>query len=71
MVGLKRTEITCKYIEVIEEMYNGVITPVKQLDKIQVHSKITIGVHKVSTLISYLFALVMNELTRHHQDEFP
>ena len=32
---------------------------------------ITVGLHQGSALSSYLFALVMDELTRHMQDEVP
>ena len=32
---------------------------------------ITVGLHQGSALSPYLFALVMNELTRHMQDEVP
>ncbi|KAL5542645.1 hypothetical protein UlMin_010355 [Ulmus minor] len=57
------------YVDIIKDMYEGVATSVCSIGGMPNEFPISIGLHQGSTLIPYLFALVMNELTRHHQDD--
>ena len=50
----------------IKDMYDIIETSVKTSE-----FPITIGLHQGLTLSPYLFALVMNELTKLIQDEIP
>ena len=61
---------TKRDIKMIQDMYNGAITTVMTVEKTN-DFHITIGLHQGSALNPYLFALVMDELTRHIQDEVP
>ena len=52
-------------------MYYGAITFVKTTIGETSEFSITVGLHQGSTLSLYLFALVMDELTKHIQDDIP
>lgn len=52
-------------------MYDGVITSVRTTRGETSEFAITIGLHQGSALSSYLFALVIDELTRRIQEEVP
>ena len=52
-------------------MYEGALTSVKTICGEKGVFPVSIGLHPVSTLSLYLFALIMNELTAHIQEEVP
>ncbi|KAJ7976905.1 Retrovirus-related Pol polyprotein LINE-1 [Quillaja saponaria] len=68
---LKKKKVPTKYVEVIKDMYEGVLTRVRTVDSMTGEFPITIGVHQGSSLSPYLFALVMDELTYNIQDRAP
>ena len=55
----------------IQDMYNGAMTTVRIVVGETNDFPITISLHQGSTVRPYLFALVVDELTRHMQDEVP
>ena len=71
MVGLDKHKVPTKYVELIKDMYNNVVTSVRTSDGGTDDFSIRIGLHKGSTLIPYLFALVMDEVTRDIQGDIP
>ena len=52
-------------------MYNRAITIVKITIKETSDFSITVSLHQGSTLSLYLFTLVIDELTKHIQDDIP
>ena len=58
-------------IEIIKEMYEGAVTNVRTTCGKTSEFPTTIGLLQGSTLNPYLFALIMNELTAHIQEEVP
>ena len=52
-------------------MYHGAGARVRTCEGDTKSFKITMGLHQSSTLSPYLFALVMDELTKHIQTEVP
>ena len=60
-----------KYINIINDMYDGVVANVRTCGGITSNFSITIGLHQGSALSLFLFAIVMDELTRVIQDEIP
>ncbi len=68
---LEKKGVSLKYIKVIKDMYNKTITSVRISGGITSEFLTTIGLNQGSTLSPYLFALVMDELTRLIQDEAP
>ena len=52
-------------------MYSGAMTIVRTVIRETNNFPITVGLYQGSALSSYLFALVMEELTIHMQDEVP
>ncbi|KAJ7942848.1 Retrovirus-related Pol polyprotein LINE-1 [Quillaja saponaria] len=68
---LEKKKVPTKYVEVIKDMYEGVMTRVRIVDGMTGEFPITIGVYQGSSLSPYLFALVMNELTYNIQDRAP
>ncbi|KAJ7942760.1 Retrovirus-related Pol polyprotein LINE-1 [Quillaja saponaria] len=68
---LEKKKVPTKYVEVIKDMYEGVLTRVRTIDGMTGEFPITIGVHQGSSLSPYLFALVMDELTYNIQDRAP
>lgn len=63
----ERKGVTKGYIEVIRDMDECVVTTIRSLTGKTSEFPITVGLHQGSTLSPYLFALVMNELTRYIQ----
>ena len=59
------------YIEAIKDMYDRVVISIWTTGDETKEFPITIGLHQGSALSPYLFALVMDEITRHIQDEVP
>ena len=63
--------VPIKYIDIIRDMYDGVVANVRTCGGITSDFSITIGLHQGSTLSPFLFVIVMDELTRAFQDEIP
>ena len=59
-----------KYVGLIKDMYNNVVTSVRTSDG-DTDFPIRIGLYQGSALSPYLFALVMDELTRDIQGDIP
>jgi hypothetical protein len=66
--ALQKYKVSIKYITVVKDMYDNVVTSVRASDGDTNDFLINIGLHQGSTLRPYLFALVMNEVTRDIQD---
>ena len=67
--ALEKKYVAKRYIEMIQDMYSGAMTTVRTVIGETNSFSITAGLHQGSALSPYLFALVMDELTRHMQDE--
>ena len=63
--------VPIKFIDIIKDMYDGVVANVRTCGCIISDFSITIGLHQRSALSPFLFAIVMDELTRAIQDEIP
>jgi len=63
--------VPIKYIDIIKDMYDGVVANVRTYGGITSNFSITTRLHQGSTLSPFLFAIVMDELTRAIQDEIP
>ena len=59
------------YIRVIKDMYEGGRTSVRTPGGVTTDFFFSIGLHRGSALSSFLFTLVMDELTKEIQDELP
>jgi hypothetical protein len=68
---LQKHKVSIKYITLIKDMYNNIVTSVRTSDGDTNDFLINIGLHQGSVLISYLFALVMDEVTRDIQGGIP
>jgi hypothetical protein len=62
--ALQKHKISTKYITLIKNMYDNVVTNVRTSDGDSNDFPINIGLHQGSVLSPYLFALVMDEVTR-------
>jgi hypothetical protein len=60
--ALQKHKVSIKYITLIKDMYDNVVTSVRTSDKDTVDFPINIGLHQGSTLSHYLFILVMHEV---------
>ena len=58
-----------RYIDLVKDMYDRAIIIVKTTIEETSEFPITVGLHQGSALSPYLFALVMDELTKHIQDD--
>jgi hypothetical protein len=66
--ALQKHKISTKYIILIKDMYDNVVTSVQTSDRDTNDFPINIGMHQGSALSPYyLFALVMDEVTRNIQ----
>jgi hypothetical protein len=61
---LQKHKVSSKYITLIKNMYDNVVTSVQTSDGDTNDILINIGLHQGSALSTYLFALVMDEVTR-------
>jgi hypothetical protein len=68
---LKKHKVSSKYITLIKDMYDNVVTIVRISDGDTNDFPINIGLHQGSALSPYLFALVMDEVTRDIQGGIP
>jgi hypothetical protein len=62
--ALQKHKVLIKYITLIKDMYNNVVTSVQTSDGDTNDFPFNIGPHQGSALSTYLFALVMDEVTR-------
>jgi hypothetical protein len=62
--ALQKHKVSIKYITLIKDMYDNVVTSVRTSDGDTNDFSINIGLQQGSTLSPYLFALVMDEVTR-------
>ncbi|KAF5939493.1 hypothetical protein HYC85_023752 [Camellia sinensis] len=68
---LEKKQVTKCYIDVIRDMYGRMVTTIRSPAGERNEFPITVGLHQGSTLCPYLFALVIDELTRNIQDNVP
>jgi hypothetical protein len=68
---LQKHKVSTKYNTLIKDMYNNVVTSVRISDGDTNNFSINIGLHQVSALNHYLFALVIDEVTKDIQDDIP
>ena len=68
---LEKKGVSVAYIGVIKDMYEGVWTSVRSSVGDTEYFPINIGLHQGSALSPFLFALIMDELTREIRDEVP
>jgi hypothetical protein len=61
---LQKYKVLTKYITLIKDMYDNVVTSVRTSDRDINDFSINIRLHQESSLSPYLFALVMDEVTR-------
>ena len=69
--ALEKQKVPTKYINLIKDMYKDAMTCVRTCDGDTRDFPIKIGLHQGSALSPYLFALVMDEVTRDIQDDIP
>jgi hypothetical protein len=69
--ALQKHKVSTKYITLIKDMYDNVVTSVRTSDGYTNDFSINIGLHQGSALSPYLFALVMDEVIRDIQDDIP
>jgi hypothetical protein len=68
---LQKHKLSSKYITLIKDMYDNVVTSVRISGGDTNDFPINIGLHQGSALNPYLFALVMDEVTRDIQGGIP
>uniref|UniRef100_A0A5B6YMG0 Reverse transcriptase domain-containing protein n=1 Tax=Davidia involucrata TaxID=16924 RepID=A0A5B6YMG0_DAVIN len=66
---LEKEGFTKGYIDTIKNMYDETLTIVRTIVRETSKFTIIVDLHQGSALSPYLFALVMDELTKHIQDE--
>jgi hypothetical protein len=69
--ALQKHKVSSKYITLIKDMYDNVVTSVQTSDGDTNDLSINICLHQGSALSPYLFALVMDEVTRDIQGDIP
>jgi hypothetical protein len=69
--ALQKHKVSTKCITLIKDMYNNVVTSVRTSDRDTNNFPINIGLHQWSALSPYLFALVIDEVTRDIHDGIP
>jgi len=68
---LMKKRVPIKYIDIIRDIYDGVVANVRTYGGITSDFSITIWLHQGSALSPFLFAIVIDELSRAIQDEIP
>lgn len=69
--ALEKHKVPTKYITLIKDMYDNVATSVRTSDGDTDDFPVKIGLHQGSALSTYLFALVMDGVTRDIQGDIP
>jgi hypothetical protein len=69
--SLQKHKVSIKYITLIKDIYDNVVTSVRTSDKDTNDFPINTGLHQGSALSPYLFTLVMDEVTRDIQGGIP
>ena len=69
--SLDKHKVPSKYVTLIKDMYNNIVTSVRTNNGSTDYILIKIGLHQGSALSPYLFALVMDEVTRNIQGDVP
>ena len=69
--ALDKHKFPSKYVALIKDINNNVVTSVQTNDGNTDYFSIKIGLHQGSALSPYLFALVMDEVTRNIQGDIP
>jgi hypothetical protein len=69
--ALQKHKVLSKYITLIKDMYDNVVTSVQTSDGDTNDFSINIGLHQGLALSPYLFALVVDEVTRDIQGAIP
>jgi hypothetical protein len=67
--ALQKHKVSTKYITLIKDIYDNVVTSVRTSDRDTNDFPINIGLHQESALSPYLFALVMDKVTRDIQGD--
>ena len=60
----EKKRVLIKYITLIKDMYDDVVTSVRACDGVTSDFLINIGLHQRSALSPYIFALVMDGVTK-------
>ena len=68
---LKKKAVPLKDVSIIRDMYEGVVTNVRTCGGLTDEFPITIGVHQGSALSPFLFAIVMDEITKSIHEDIP
>ena len=71
MWSLDKHKVPSKYVTLIKDIYNNVVTSVRINDGNTDYFPIKIGLHRELALNPYLFALVMDEVTSNIQGDIP
>ena len=69
--ALEKKKVPTKYVTLIKDMYADARTSVRACDSTTNDFTIKIGLHQGSALSPYIFALVMDEITKDIQDDIP
>jgi hypothetical protein len=69
--ALQKHKVSTKYITLIKDIYDNIVTSVRTSDGDTNDFLINIGLHQGSALSPYLFTLVMDEVTRDIQGGIP
>jgi hypothetical protein len=69
--ALQKHKFSIKYITLIKDMYDNVVTSVRTSNRDTNDFLINIGLHQWSALSPYLFALVMDEVIKNIQGGIP
>ena len=68
---LKKKTVPFKYVSIIRDMYEGVVTNVRTCGGLTDEFLITIRVRQGSFLSHFLFAIVMDEITKSIHEDIP
>jgi len=69
--ALEKKKVPTKYVTLIKDMYDDVVTSVRACDSETSDFPLKIGLHQGSALSPYIFTLVVDEVTRDIQGEIP
>jgi hypothetical protein len=69
--ALEKKKVPTKYVNIIKDMYDNVATSVRTCDGDTDAFPIKVGLHQGSALSPFIFALVMDEITKDIQGDIP